>query len=300
MTSKYQNARKYFITTKESLPLHQAISTYLPSVDAERLIQAGGVWKNRQRITSRESTVMEGETLMIYITPDQGRKYVLNPNAIIRETKDWIIIDKPAAVTVVSDRSNTTYNLTFAVGQYLKSQGSMYAPSPITRLDFMVQGLVIYPKNKAAEITLFKAMTSGHIHKTYAAAIPQHDPIAHDKIVQDKIGFKGKTMIDHDGKEAITKFQFLSRNNDIDYYLMTPITGKRHQLRFHAARHLSPIIGDTLYGSQHPHPDETIALMAIQYTFTLNGEQHDVELPDWESRIREVANTPPPRATSAK
>ena len=285
MSSKYQNAKKYFITTKRASTLDHVIREYLPSVEVDTLIKSGGIWRNRQRMLKPDEMINQGDTLIVYVAPDQGRKFVLNPASIVKETDDWLIIDKPAAVTVAQDRSNTTYNLTFGVGEYLKSKGINYSPSPITRLDFMVQGLVIYPKSKASEITLFKAMMAGNIHKTYAAALPAHDPVINDGIVRDKIGFKGKTVVDPEGKEAISKFQFLYRENGIDYYKMMPITGKRHQLRFHAARYLKPLIGDALYGSKIPRADEHIALIAIHYDIILEGVTHTIELPDWQGKL---------------
>jgi len=290
MTSKYQNAKKYFITSKIEAPLEKVLQEHLPAVNADNLIKSGGIWRNRSRLSSAETHILAGDTLIVYVAPDQGRKYKLDPKTIIKETKDWLVIDKPSAITVASDRSNTTYNLTFAVGEYLKSKNCLYTPTPITRLDFMVQGLVIYPKSKSAEIKLFKAMMNGDIDKTYVAALPSHDPITEELIVKDKIGFKGKTSIDPEGKEAISELKFLKRELEIDYYLMRPITGRRHQLRFHAARHLKPLIGDTLYGSKYTHPDEKIALIAIKYKLECDHQIVEIELPNWQEKIAHIAS----------
>ena len=53
------------------------------------------------------------------------------------------------------------------------------------------------------------------------------------------------------GKKAVTKWKVLSRKDKKTKVQFTPITGRTHQLRVHAAHVLglnTPIVGDDLYG----------------------------------------------------
>jgi len=293
--SKYQNAKKYFITAKTDQRLETLLSTHISGCTPAQIVISGGVWLDKKRITDKDQLMKSGQTVIVYVTPDQGKRWVLDPSSIVLETQDILIVTKPPAVTVISDRSNTGYNLTSAVQDYLRASGSSYiVSSPTTRLDFMVQGLVIYPKNKRAEIDLFKSMAAGKIKKKYACAIPHTSPPITHKIIQDKLLFKGKTIIDKEGKDAISEIQFshtIQPHPEAPLYAiyhLTPITGKRHQLRVHMATYIAPIIGDTLYGSTYPHPDEHIALIAIHYDIPLFGDQITVTLTDWEQRLTKI------------
>ena len=80
-----------------------------------------------------------------------------------------------------------------------------------------------------------------------------------------------KQLVCHEfGKAAKTKFRVLSRDAGITRVLFSPLTGRTHQLRVHAAHHLGlgcPIIGDDLYGRKssrlHLHAQELIFIHPI-------------------------------------
>ena len=54
------------------------------------------------------------------------------------------------------------------------------------------------------------------------------------------------------GKRGISRWRKLESNGERTRIEFTPLTGRTHQLRVHAAHHLglaAPIVGDRLYGS---------------------------------------------------
>ena len=168
----YQNAKKFFITAKtkttvgELIRLNKAVSD-----EPSFLIESGGVWFGKKRVDSVDLSIEKGETIRVYTVPTQGKRFELTPLHIVFETDDFIIIHKPAGLTTSSDRSNAHYNLATSVGDWFKKSGNPYTPTPITRLDFMVEGLVIFPKHKKAEIDFFRLTQKRFIHKQYVALV---------------------------------------------------------------------------------------------------------------------------------
>jgi tRNA pseudouridine32 synthase/23S rRNA pseudouridine746 synthase len=54
----------------------------------------------------------------------------------------------------------------------------------------------------------------------------------------------------------------------VEKWILSPLTGRGHQLRFEMFRHDRPILGDVLYGAD-PRSEAGIALKAIALDFSL-------------------------------
>ena len=70
--------------------------------------------------------------------------------------------------------------------------------------------------------------------------------------VKDKLSFLKKAKVSHDGKPSHTLFlkhKHDGQSNAVTYSAII-FTGRRHQIRAHAAHYLSPIRGDSFYGEQ--------------------------------------------------
>jgi tRNA pseudouridine32 synthase/23S rRNA pseudouridine746 synthase len=78
-----------------------------------------------------------------------------------------------------------------------------------------------------------------------------------------------RQVVDHEkGREALTRYEVLSRENGITRLALYPITGRTHQLRVHCAHaegFAAPIVGDRLYG----HPASRLMLHCQQIRFLM-------------------------------
>lgn len=285
----YQNAKKYFITATESISASELISKQLGvQVDAPLLIKTGGVWLDKKRIDDPAFILNKGQTLRVYIAPTQGKRYFLKASQIIFETDDFIIVHKPAGLTVSSDRSNAYYNLTTAVGDWFKRHKNSYSPTPITRLDFMVEGLVLFPKHKKAEIDFFRLTQKRFIHKQYLALVQKSEALPKCKRIKDTLDFTHRCVKSPEGKDAHSLFMRRKESEHWDIYSVFLFTGRRHQIRFHASQYLSPLIGDTFYGSKIKTTNQQIGLFAYQYQFKYKGVRYKIRLPEIEMVLDKV------------
>jgi 23S rRNA pseudouridine1911/1915/1917 synthase len=274
---------KFFITAKSPVSLKQLLADHLPQrYDPETVIISGGAWLNRKRVLDPSITVAGGETVKVHTSPFQGKRYVLDPEQVIFENNDLLVVYKPCDLNVHAVPSSVHYNLMYGVNIYLQQQGVNFEANPLTRLDRPVEGLVIFAKNKSSERQLFRKIKHREIKKWYMAALEkpkQGDPGKYLRI-RDTITNNGaRTFHDKSGKTAHSLFVKIESLDTADLYSVFIFTGRRHQIRFHAAHYIAPVVGDRFYGSSHALPPDEIALVCRGYNIPFRKETLRVRLP---------------------
>lgn len=278
----YQNAKKYFFTAHSPITASQLIAMRLPELNDPALpITSGGVWLDKYRMSDPDLSLKKGDTLRVYLAATQGNRYSLPASHIILESEDICVVYKPPGISTAADRSNLFYNLTEGVRAYYAASGNRYSPTPITRLDYMVQGLCLFAKHKEAEKELFKLTKARQITKHYMAILPVRDNTPKKLLVTHPLTFTDKARVDSEGKPAKTLFIRQSQLTDsLSTYLVKLFTGRRHQIRAHAAKELRPLIGDGMYGSRWKHKHQHIGLVAYKYIFNCLGKPYRIVLPN--------------------
>ncbi len=272
---------KLYITAKNDIRLHELLAEHLPArSDAETVIAAGGVWVGKSmRALDPAFLVKAGATVRVYTSPQQGRFYRLADEQVIYEDEGLLVVYKPANLNVHAVPSSLYYNLNHGVGRYLKKQGSAMEPTPLTRLDRPVEGLVLFGKNKQGERLLSKLVRKGRIRKWYIGALEKGKEIQRIEISDTIMNDGSVTKKTADGKRASTRFTLVESLENADVYSIFPFTGRRHQIRFHAAAYIAPIIGDRLYGARLLLKPDEIALLCRGYNIPLKGKNLKVRVP---------------------
>ncbi|MCU0286319.1 MAG: RNA pseudouridine synthase [Acidobacteria bacterium] len=272
---------RFFITAKENIPLLKLLSMNLPGqYNAEVIIASGGAWKDKKRVTNTETIIHAQETIKVHIGDIQGKFYTLSKEQVIFENDDLLVVYKPCDLNVHAVPTSIHYHLSHGVDGYLHSQGISFEPTPITRLDRAVEGLVLFAKNKPAERKLFELTKKRKIKKWYMAALEKRNENPKCLRIQDTIGSNGsRTLLDSGGKASDSLFIKTASLETADIYSVFIFTGRRHQIRFHASHYISPIFGDTLYGSSVSMPPDQIALMCRGYNIPYRKKILHIRLP---------------------
>ncbi|MDM8159095.1 RluA family pseudouridine synthase [Labilibaculum sp. K2S] len=162
---------------------------------------------------------------------------------VIYEDEHIAVINKPAGISVSGNLFRTVQN-TLPFNLKLSScKDVLRVFRPVHRLDNPTCGLLLIAKTSQAIGALGVQFEKRIVSKRYTA------------VVIGSLPDKGMVDMPVDGKDAVSSFQVIRRNNSIRNQTLNmvdlfPKTGRTHQLRIHMAGMGTPILGDKLYGSE--------------------------------------------------
>ena len=169
---------------------------------------------------------------------------------IIYEDEHILVIIKPSGLASV-DGNETSDSAERRIAQYLGRDGHFV----VHRLDMETSGLLLAAKDDNTFSLLRQQFERRLVSKKYIAVIDGE--IANNEGVIDiplrpDIDDRPRQIVDYEhGKQAISKYKIINRENGRTRVGYQPLTGRTHQLRVHSVVGLGyPIVGDRLYGSQ--------------------------------------------------
>jgi 23S rRNA pseudouridine1911/1915/1917 synthase len=197
---------------------------------------------------------------------------------IIKETQDFLLINKPAGLVVHSDgRTDEPTVCDWVLEKYPEIEGVgepqkldngeiIYRPGIVHRIDRETSGVMIITRTQEA-FEYFKEQFQNHkIEKTYHAFvygnIREDSGAINEPIGRSKKNFKqwmsGRPEnLRGQVRDAVTEFKVLRRadNKDVTFIEVYPKTGRTHQIRVHMKYWENPLVCDDVYA-----PDRAPAL----------------------------------------
>lgn len=164
--------------------------------------------------------------------------------ALIAETDDWLVINKPAGIGMHTENDQT--------GLVVLASTQFNRPLwPVHRLDKVTSGLLLLAKNADAAAELGQMFQKHHIQKFYLAQstskpVKKQGWIKGDMAKARNGSWKLTRSMDN---PAITRFlsHYDTQQHQQRLFLLAPKTGKTHQLRVALKSIGSPITGDERY-----------------------------------------------------
>ena len=201
---------------------------------------------------SVNSTVQLGDIVCVDFNYNEDNSNIVsNPQIkldILYEDELYIIINKPSNMPIHPSMEHYTDSLSNGVKTYFDSIHLHKKIRPVNRLDKDTSGIVVFAKNEYAQEN-FKP-----ICKEYIAII--NGIFSGNGIIYLPIGRKNGSIIERcidyeNGDSAITEYEVIKNISEYNLSIVkcALMTGRTHQIRVHLANKLSPILGDTLYGS---------------------------------------------------
>jgi tRNA pseudouridine32 synthase/23S rRNA pseudouridine746 synthase len=202
---------------------------------------------------------------------------VENPRIILQGER-FVVVDKPSGMLSVPGKGPQKQDCVAARVRAMFPGAT--GPLIVHRLDMETSGLLVLGLDEDAQRDLSGQFERRTTDKRYTA-------ILEGSVVQDvgditlpirlDVDRRPFQIVDHvQGREAVTRYRVLSREIDRTRVEFTPLTGRTHQLRVHAAAGLAcPIVGDVLYGRDS---GERLMLHASWLAFVDPGTGRRVEV----------------------
>jgi len=187
---------------------------------------------------------------------------------IIDQTSDFIVCVKPAGWLSVPSRLGRN-DQRLCLGYELEQILSRPV-FPVHRLDLEVSGLILFALSAEGHREASLWFEHRNIKKTYSALTPRGDgeiPTSEQTWKSVLLRGKKRAYPSPHGKDCLTLAQVASCHTDHLGWILNPITGRPHQLRFELSHRGFPIVGDALYGSTLTWSEPGIALKCIGLDF---------------------------------
>jgi RluA family pseudouridine synthase len=168
---------------------------------------------------------------------------------IVYRDAHLLVLNKPAGLPTTSP---TGEGCLVEIAQRLDPTASrLHATS---RLDAEVTGLVTFARTERATTSLLAARQAGTYARRYVALVyPALTPASGtwtEAIALDPRNPRRRLAKGGDrSKNAQTRFRTLAMSEGFGLMCLSPLTGRTHQLRVHAANAGAPIVGDKHYGA---------------------------------------------------
>lgn len=168
---------------------------------------------------------------------------------IVKETNDWIALNKPSGLLSIPDREGKDISLKKLL---IEKYGTIFT---VHRLDKNTSGLIVFAKNEEAHKHLSQQFEKRETIKIYQGLVigsPQNKKGTINASIMEHPVKKGTMVINRKGKEAITDYDVIESFGIYSLIQFQIYTGRTHQIRIHMKDIGHPIVCDELYGDGKP------------------------------------------------
>ncbi|MDE5773024.1 MAG: RluA family pseudouridine synthase [Muribaculaceae bacterium] len=240
--------------------------------DIKRWLKYGHIMINGVVTTQFDAPVAPGQWVEINVT----RPFVVfrhHRMQIVYEDDDIIVVNKGyGLLSVATGQQNRKEETAYSIlKEYVKAKHPANKIFVIHRLDRGTSGLMMFAKSPEAQIAMQHNWNNMVLERTYVAVL--EGIVDTDRgTIKSYLGETSQFEVyssdrESDGRQAITDYRVLKRGSGRTLTEFSLNTGRKNQIRVHAAKELGhPIVGDKKYGAK-TSPINRIALHARTLRF---------------------------------
>ncbi|GHF96295.1 RluA family pseudouridine synthase [Thalassotalea marina] len=235
-------------------------------------INKGALWLSRGKSTTRLRKVKKplqlNDTLHFYFDQKVLEQQV-EPAIVIADYTEYSVLYKPFGMLSQGSKWSDHCTITRWAEQHTVPQRPAFL---VHRLDRAASGLIMIAHSKKAAKALSQMFEQRQLSKTYHIICHGHYQL------------KGHTETQYvDQKPALSHFSALAYHQEANLSLVEVKieTGRKHQIRIHAAHQGFPVVGDRLHGKGDCQSEVNLQLCAVKLSFScpITTQEKVVELP---------------------
>ena len=272
---------------EQSAPLLEWLLTHLDGYSRNKVkdvLQGRGIKVNGKTVTRYDHMLKPGDDVSVSLTKKNDRfhsRYV----RLIYEDSHLVVIEKlPGVLSMPVGRSSI--NVKTILDQYFLRLRRPYNAHVVHRLDRDTSGLMVYAKDMETEQRFEHDWGRIVYDRRYVALVSGEVTDEGGTITSwlkdDSRFVTHSSPTDNGGKYAVTHFRTLQRSTDYSLLEFQLETGRKNQIRVHAAEIGFPICGDSKYGNGDD-PVHRLALHAYRLCFfhpyTRQKMEFETEIP---------------------
>ncbi len=175
---------------------------------------------------------------------------------LLAEGGSWVAVAKPAWLLAVPGRGPEKIDSVVTRVRHFYGAGA--AAQAAHRLDMETSGVMVVALDGVSQAHFHDQFLGQTTHKTYLAWVegsPAEPEGLIDLPLRPVARKQRRQGVHPEGKPAQSAYRILGRCGGRTLVRFTPLTGRSHQLRVHAASPEglgAPIVGDSLYGEEAP------------------------------------------------
>ena len=244
----------YHFQVTESKPLLEFLfaNVQLSRNKIKSTLQGQGVKVNGKTVTQFDYPLQPGMKVAVSKTKRNQQTFKSRYVKIVYEDRWLIVVEKQPGILSMAG-GHSSLNVKSVLDDYFKKSRQKCTAHVVHRLDRDTSGLMVYAKDMETEQVLEHNWHQIVYDRRYVAVLSgemeQDDGTIENWLKDNKAYVTYSSPVDNGGKLAITHFHVLDRTTEHSLVEFKLETGRKNQIRVHAADMGHPVCGDVKYGN---------------------------------------------------
>ena len=252
MQSNTQKQYNHYVVNESAGLLAWLITNIHESRTKLKATLAGhGIKVNGKVVTQFDYPLVPGMKIAVSKTKQNNlfkNRYV----KIVYEDRYLVVIEKKTGILSMA-AGHSTLNVKTVLDAYFHQSRQRCQAHVVHRLDRDTSGLMIYAKDKQTELALESDWHNIVFDRRYVAVlsgeVKEDEGTIANWLKDNRAYVTYSSLVDNGGKYAVTHFHVLARSCGHSLVEFRLETGRKNQIRVHAADMGHPVCGDVKYGN---------------------------------------------------
>ena len=246
-------------------------------------LQGRGIKVNGKTVTQFDYPLQPGTKVAVSRSKRNQQGFKSRYVKIVYEDRWLIVVEKREGILSMA-AGHSTLNVKTVLDDYFKKSRQKCTAHVVHRLDRDTSGLMVYAKDMETEQILEHNWHQLVYDRRYVAVLSgemeDDEGTIENWLKDNKAYITYSSPVDNGGKLAISHFHVLDRTTEHSLVEFRLETGRKNQIRVHAADMGHPVCGDTKYGNGDD-PLHRLCLHAwlLCLTHPVTGERLEFETP---------------------
>jgi 23S rRNA pseudouridine1911/1915/1917 synthase len=215
-------------------------------------LQGRGIKVNGKTVSQFDFMLEPGMKVAVSKTKRNQQGFKSRYVKIVYEDRWLIVVEKNIGILSMA-AGHSSLNVKSVLDDYFKKSRQKCTAHVVHRLDRDTSGLMVYAKDMETEQVLEHNWHQIVYDRRYVAILSgemeQEDGTIENWLKDNKAYVTYSSPVDNGGKLAITHFHVLDRTTEHSLVEFKLETGRKNQIRVHAADMGHPVCGDVKYGN---------------------------------------------------